>query len=75
MQEAILIAYTNVYVTPSGVERRPLVLGIVDFGNGLRALGQILAEEPKVGMKLRPTWGLLRRVGEKEYYGFRFEPV
>jgi uncharacterized OB-fold protein len=53
----------------------PLTIGIVDFGNGVRALGQIMAENPESGMKLRPFWGRLRKVGEKEVEGFKFEPT
>ncbi|HIQ29082.1 MAG TPA: Zn-ribbon domain-containing OB-fold protein [Candidatus Caldiarchaeum subterraneum] len=74
-KEGILLAYTKVYVTPAGVEDKPLILGIVDLGEGVRALGQILADEPRIGMKLKPAWGVLRRVAGKEYSGFRFVPV
>jgi len=41
----------------------------------VRALGQIMTDEPKIGMKLRPVWGKLRKIGEKEIFGFKFEPA
>ncbi len=74
-KEGVLLAYTKVYVTPAGVEKTPLTLGIVDFGEGVRILGQINVENPEIGMKLRPVWGILRKMGERKYYGFKFEPA
>ncbi len=73
--ECRLLAYTLLYSVPRGIEMSPLTLGIVDFGNGVRAFGQIASDKPERGMKLRPFWGKLRKVGEKEVYGFRFEPI
>ena len=52
----------------------PLTLGIADFG-GVRALGQVLTDDPKVGMKLKPVWGKLRRLRGQDIFGFRFEPA
>ena len=73
--ECTLITYTKLYALPEGVEMPPLTLGIVDFGGNVRALGQIMTDEPKIGMKLRPVWGKLRKIGEKEIFGFKFEPA
>ncbi|MEM2907821.1 MAG: Zn-ribbon domain-containing OB-fold protein [Candidatus Hadarchaeales archaeon] len=70
-----LVTYTKLYTLPEGIEMPPLTLGIVEFGGGIRAFGQIVTDEPKIGMKLRPVWGKLRRLGDKDIYGFRFEPV
>ena len=72
--ECTLITYTKLYALPEGIEMPPLTLGIVDFGKNVRALGQIMTDEPKIGMKLRPVWGKLRKIGEKEIFGFKFEP-
>ncbi len=73
--EAKLITYTKLYAIPEGIEMPPLTLGIVDFGNNVRALGQITTDEPKIGMRLRPVWGKLRKIGGKEIFGFKFEPI
>lgn len=71
-----LITYTKLYVLPEGVEvPPPLTLGIVEFEEGVRALGQIMTDNPVIGMKLKPVWGVLRKIGGKECYGFKFEPV
>lgn len=72
--ECRLITYTELYAVPRGVEKIPLVLGIVEFRNGARALGQITSKDVKLGMRLRPVWGFLRKVKGKEVYGFKFEP-
>jgi len=74
-KEAALVTYTKVYAIPEGIEMPPLVLGIVEFPGGVRAMGQLTTDDPKIGVKLRPVWGKLRKIGEKEVYGFKFEPV
>jgi uncharacterized OB-fold protein len=74
-EEAKLITYTKLYAVPQGIDMPPLTLGIVDFGNNVRALSQIMTDEPKLGMKLRPVWGKLRKIGGKDIYGFKFEPA
>lgn len=47
----------------------------MELENGARALSQIAAEEPEIGMKLRPVWRALRKVRGREVYGFKFEPI
>jgi len=73
--ECRLVTYTKLYAIPSGIEQIPLILGIVEFQNGVRALGQIMFEDVKIGMKLQPVWGLLRKLRGKEVYGFKFKPT
>jgi uncharacterized OB-fold protein len=74
-KEATLITYTKLYAIPEGIEMPPLVLGIVEFPGGCRTLCQLTTDEPKIGMKLNPVWGKLRKIGGKEVYGFKFEPA
>ena len=71
--ECKLLTYTKLYVLPEGIKMSPLLLGIVEFPNGVRALGQLTGDDIKVGLRLRPRWGKLRTLGEKDIYGFRFE--
>jgi hypothetical protein len=73
-REGTLLTYTKLYALPEGIDMPPLVLGIVDFG-GVRVLGQLTTDDVKMGMKLRPVWGKLRKLGGKEIYGFKFEPA
>ncbi len=71
----VLLTFTKLYALPEGVEHAPLVLGIVKFANGAMAVGQITEENVSIGMKLKPVWGLLRKIGGKEVYGFKFKPI
>ena len=73
--ECTLLTYTKLYAIPKGVTHIPLVLGIVEFKKGAKALGQIVTEDVELGMKLRPLWGALRQVRGKKIYGFQFEPM
>ncbi len=72
---AVLITHTELWAVPKGIARMPLVLGIVQFDNGARVLGQLVAKEVKIGMRFKPVWDIVRKIQEKEVYGFKFEPV
>jgi len=76
-EECELVTYTQVYNPPAGYKGDPpLMLGIVKFLNGVRVLGQLAIDHPrdlKLGAKLRPIWGMLREIGGKEVFGFKFE--
>ncbi len=72
---AVLITHTELWAVPKGISQMPLVLGIVQFDNGARVLGQLTAKEVKIGMRLKPVWAVVRKIQEKEVYGFKFEPV
>ena len=73
--ECKLLTYTKLYALPEGIEMPPLLLGIVEFPNGVRILGQLTGDDIEIGMRLRPRWGKLRKLGEKDIYGFKFEPI
>jgi uncharacterized OB-fold protein len=70
-----LLTYTKLYAIPRGIDKVPLVLGIVEFENGVRMLGQITTEKVEIGMKLRPIFGELRIIDGKPIFGFKFEPL
>jgi uncharacterized OB-fold protein len=70
-----LVTYTVVWVTPKGIDRSPLVLGIVEFPSGARAFGQIITSEPKIGMILTPKIGELRVSDGNHITGYRFEQI
>lgn len=72
---AVLITHTELWAVPKGIAQMPLVLGIVQFDNGARVLGQLVAKEVKIGMRFKPVWAIVRKIQEKEVYGFKFEPV
>ena len=69
-----LVTYTKLYALPEGIEMPPLTIGIADFG-GVRVLGQVTTDDPKVGMKLKPVWGKLLKLRGVDIFGFKFEPM
>ncbi|MCJ7518402.1 MAG: hypothetical protein MUO42_01850 [Anaerolineaceae bacterium] len=67
-----LFAYTQIFNLPWGFDTRFLVIGIVEFDNKVKAMGQIRAdslEGLKTGMKLKPTWEPIRQVAGEDIYG------
>ncbi|MCL4340159.1 MAG: hypothetical protein M1388_03390 [Thaumarchaeota archaeon] len=72
-EECILLTYTELWVTPTGVSEKPLRLGIVEFPNRGRAFGQIITESPAIGIKLKPIWKQLKEEEGKALWGFAFQ--
>ena len=50
-----LLTWTRVWNLPEGYNKKFLQFGIVQFESGLRASGQVEADDPKTGMKLNAT--------------------
>ncbi len=50
-----LLTWTKVYALPEGYEKPFLMFGMVEFENGLRAVGRLEVAEPKSGMGLEAT--------------------
>jgi len=69
-----LLTYTVVNELPWGIDERGRVLGIVEFDNGIRAMGLINADEIRVGMKLMAGWEPVRVIGGEKTYGLSFKP-
>ena len=73
--EGKLITYTKLYSIPVGImQAPPLVIGVVEFKNKTKVLGQLTIDNPEVGMRMCPVWGKLRKVIGEDVYGFKFEP-
>lgn len=68
-----LLTYTVVDQLPWGMDERGRVLGVVEFDNKVKALGVIKADKPKIGMKLKAGWDVVRVVGGVKVYGLTFE--
>lgn len=67
-----LLTYTVVNELPWGIDERGRVIGVVEFENGLRALGLVESDEPKLGMELKTSWGVVRVIGGVKTYGLTF---
>jgi len=76
--ECTLITFTILTAVPSEFrEQKSIALGIVEFENGVRALGQInTLNNLKVGMHLNPIYGgITHYIDGKEIHTHIFEPV
>jgi len=71
--EGRVLTYTKLWAIPEGIGQLPLTLAIVEFDGKVRATGQVLSEGIKVGDRVRPVWGHIRKIRGKEIQGFRFE--
>ena len=75
---ARLITYTQIFNLPWGFDQRFLIIGIGEFENGLKAMGQIDADSVdhlKTGMVMKPSWEPVRVQAGENVYGLKFEPI
>jgi uncharacterized OB-fold protein len=75
---ARLLTFTQIFNLPWGFNQRFLIIGIAQFENGIKAMGQVKADsvaDLKPGMEMEPRWEAVRvdQSGE-EVYGLKFEP-
>jgi len=73
--EGVLVTFTRLHALPMDFHTRTLMLGIVEFPSGVRALGQLGAEEVEMGMKMRPRWEIVRVLEGQKISGLKFYPV
>lgn len=74
-EQATLITYTVLNELPWGIDERGRVIGVVEFTNGIKAMGLIQADEPCLGMSLKPTWKPVRVIQGEKIYGLVFQAV
>jgi uncharacterized OB-fold protein len=67
-----LLTYTVVNELPWGIDERGRVLGVVEFDNGVRALGLVKSDKVKIGMKLTTGWDEVRFMNGVRVYGLTF---
>ena len=76
--DAKLLTFTQIFNLPWGFDERFLVIGVAEFENGVKAMGQIKTDSLdglKLGMKVKPSWEPIRVVYGEDVYGLKFEPV
>jgi uncharacterized OB-fold protein len=76
--QAKLLTFTRIYNLPWGFDQRYLTIGVVEFENGVRAMGQIHADESydlKLGMQMQPGWEPVRVQYGENVYGLVLEPI
>ncbi len=73
-----LLTYTQIFNLPWGFDQRFLVIGVGEFENGIKAMGQIQADsldDLSTGMTMKPTWEPVRRQYGEPVYGLVFKKV
>jgi len=75
---ARLLTYTVIYNLPWGFDQRFLILGVAEFENKIKAMGQITTDSIdrlKLGMEVHPSWEPVRVQFGEDVYGLKFEPL
>ncbi len=72
-----LLTWTRIYNLPWGFDVRYLTIGVVEFENGVRAMGQVDVDEKarlEIGECLQPTWEPVRYTNGEPTYGLMLRP-
>jgi uncharacterized OB-fold protein len=67
-----LVTWTRLWALPVGFNVRYVDFAIVQFENGLKAIGHLDCEKPKAGMVLSARTEKLRIIDGKDFYGLIF---
>lgn len=70
--EGVVLTFTDVYALAIEYETRFLRLAMVELDDGVRVTGQLLADDPKIGMRVQTTIGTVRQMGETAVQGLQF---
>jgi uncharacterized OB-fold protein len=76
--DARLITYTQIFNLPWGFDQRFLIIGVAEFENGVKAMGQVKADgvdQLQTGMLVRPGWEPVRIQQGEKIYGLTFDPI
>lgn len=68
-----LVTFTDVHNLPWGIDERVRTIGVVEFDDGVKAMGRLNVEKPKLGMRLEARWAPVRVIRGEEVYGLTFE--
>jgi len=74
---ARLLTFTQIFNLPWGFDERFLIIGVAEFENGVKAMGQIKADSIdglKLGMTLKPSWEPVRKQAGENVFGLKFAP-
>ena len=76
--KAKLITFTQIFNLPWGFDQRFLIIGVAEFENGVKAMGQIEADsidKLKPGIKMEPVWAPVRVQYGENVYGLKYVPL
>ena len=74
---ARLLTFTRIYNLPWGFDQRYLTIGVAEFENGVRAMGQINVDEDFLltsGMAMKASWAPVRIQAGENVYGLVYSP-
>jgi hypothetical protein len=74
---ARLLTFTRIYNLPWGFDQRYLTIGVAEFENGVRAMGQINVDEDFLltsGMAMKASWEPVRIQAGENVYGLVYSP-
>jgi len=72
-----LLTYTQIFNLPWGFDVRFLVIGVVEFANGVKSMGQIHVDsidKLELGMSLKASWEPIRVVSGEDVFGLVLRP-
>jgi uncharacterized OB-fold protein len=75
---ARLLTFTQIFNLPWGFDERFLIVGVAEFENGVKAMGQIRGDSVdglNLGMMMKPGWEPVRIQHGEKIYGLKFEPI
>ncbi len=77
---AKLLTFTQIFNLPWGFDQRFLVIGVAEFENGVRAMGQVniageTLEGLRPGMLMNATWEPVRAQYGEHVYGLKYTPL
>ncbi len=76
--QARLLTFTAIYNLPWGFDQRFLVIGVAEFENGVKAMGQVEADSVAgltIGMPVKAIWAPVRVLHGENQYGLKFQPL
>jgi scaffold protein (connect acetoacetyl-CoA thiolase and HMG-CoA synthase) len=76
--KARLLTYTQIFNLPWGFDQRFLIIGVAEFENGIKAMGQVNAgsvDELKLGMPVKASWEPIRVQYGENVYGIKYTPI
>lgn len=67
-----LVTFTHLYTLAVDFDRAKISLGIVELTNGIRLIGQLDINKPRIGMNVRGNVDIVRKKEHSKYYGLIF---
>lgn len=67
-----LLTWTRLWALPDGFDVRYIDFAIVEFENGVRAIGHLNNDNPKAGMTLTGKTEKLREIEGEDFFGLIF---